>query len=77
VRENICRENARVVAKRNGIITKLTSVRRTLMCTMTWSALANAKMTLTTLRMPKPSRSLTCWRSPVERLMISPDDIVR
>ena len=44
---------------------------------MTSSALANANTTLTMFRTPKPNSIRTCWRSLVERLMISPDGIFR
>ncbi len=44
---------------------------------ITWRALANANVTFTTLRTPNPRSSRTWVRSPVERLMISPDDIFR
>ena len=44
---------------------------------ITWSALANAKTTLTMLRTPKPKSMRTWVRSLVERLMISPEGIFR
>jgi hypothetical protein len=74
---NICREKCRVVTIMNGIITSDTAVSRTLIPIITCRALANAKTTLATFSTPKPSSRRTCCRSPVERLMISPADMVR
>jgi len=61
----------------NGIITIDTSVSRRLIPTITCAAPAKAKITLATLRTPNPSSRRTCCRSPVDRLMISPADMVR
>ena len=44
---------------------------------MICSALANANTTFTTFSTPNPKSRRTCAKSPDERLMISPDDMVR
>jgi hypothetical protein len=61
----------------SGKVTKEASVSLPEIRTMTWSALPNAKKTLTMLRTPKPKSIRTCAISLVARLMISPADIFR
>ena len=67
----------RVMKMRIGSVTKDARVSSPEMRAMTCRALANAKTTFTMFKMPKPKSIRTWTRSFVERLMISPADIVR
>jgi hypothetical protein len=76
-RENIARANAHIASNRSGSVDSDASVSFPEMRKVTASALTSANSVLMLLSTPNPSRSRTCVRSFVERLMMSPVAIRR